>query len=567
MYEPQRSLPDSLQNGEEGLARLVTSSGSSQAFSILYERYHDLLYRYCRSILLHEADAHDAVQSTFTRALEALRRGQRDAPVRPWLFRIAHNESISMLRRRKATSALYSDLGPLSLAVEDRVGHREQVGLLLEDLQELPPRQRGAIVMRELGGLSHEDIAAALGISVSGARQAIFEARGALNEFAVGRAMACEDVRRELAEGDRRVMRRRPIRAHLRDCAACAAFATTIVGRRNGLRAVVVPIAVAPARLLVRLLGSGSTSVSNASGGSGGFFTAAFNNVSGAIAAAKPIAALAIGLTAAAGTGSVIYGLSNRTSPALTRTNPQTMQAPSPGPVAYIVRIPAAQQGHAQSGARARGAESTIGLLIADFGRTASGAVTSTLAGTTGHAPRAAMRSETRSGYAGSTAGRSSAPGPVSVQNASGSVGNGRSGQTGAGGGGSGASVPPVTGGGGNGNGDQAPGQAEGNGDGHQAPGQAKANGGANGNGHQPAVANGGNGNGGQPPGLTGGRGGVGNGGQPPGLTGGQGGVGNGGRPPGLTGGQGGVGNGGQPPGLTSTQPGNGNAGSKPHGG
>jgi hypothetical protein len=502
--------------------------------------------------------------------------------VRPWLFRIAHNESISMLRRRKATSALYSDLGPLSAAVEDRVGHREQVGLLLEDLQELPPRQRGAIVMRELGGLSHEDIGGALGISASAARQAIFEARGALNEFAVGRAMACEDVRRELGEGDRRVMRRRPIRAHLRDCAACAAFATTISGRRNGLRALAAPIMVAPTRLIVRLLGSGSTGVSDASGGGGGFFTGALTNVGGALAAAKPIAALAIGLTAAAGTGSVIYGLSNRASPGLTHANPQTMHAPPPAAEASVVPVPAAQPAQAHSGTRVRSGEPPIGLVITQFGRTAGHAVTSTLSGTTGHSPRAATRSATRGGHGRSTAGRSSAPGPVSMQNAAGGVGNGPLGQTGTGGGG-GASSPPVPGVGGNGTGDQPPGQGEanggGNGNGNPPPGQAEGNGGGNGNGNQPpgqAVANRGNGNAGQPPGLAGGRGGVGNGGQPPGLTGGPGGVGNDGQPPGLTGGPGGVGNGGQAPGLAGGQapglagghPGGGNAGAKPqHGG
>ena len=200
MEEPLRRPPGSLQIEDEQLARLITA-GDDDAFSTLYERYHELLYRYCRSILRSEADAHDAVQSAFTRALEALRRDQRDAPLRPWLFRIAHNESISMLRRHKTARELSSGLGPLSAAVEDRVGHREQVGMLLDDLQELPPRQRGAIVMRELGGLSHEEIAGALGLSVNGARQAIFEARSALNEFAEGRAMACAEPRSRNSKG------------------------------------------------------------------------------------------------------------------------------------------------------------------------------------------------------------------------------------------------------------------------------------------------------------------------------------------------------------------------------
>src|ERR1700731_436366 len=84
---------------DERLARHV-GQGDDRAFSALYSRYHQQLYRYCHSIVRHEADAQDVLQSTFTAALGALRRGQRDAPLRPWLYRIAHNEAISLVRRR-----------------------------------------------------------------------------------------------------------------------------------------------------------------------------------------------------------------------------------------------------------------------------------------------------------------------------------------------------------------------------------------------------------------------------------------------------------------------------------
>src|SRR5947209_15510128 len=90
---------------DEGLARLI-GNGSERAFAALYHRYHQQLYRYCRSMLRDDADAQDALQSTFTSAFAALRRGRRDAPLRPWLFRIAHNESVSIMRRRRPQSEL-----------------------------------------------------------------------------------------------------------------------------------------------------------------------------------------------------------------------------------------------------------------------------------------------------------------------------------------------------------------------------------------------------------------------------------------------------------------------------
>src|SRR5258705_5433706 len=99
-YRPRSRLPIRLTLlGDERLARLV-ESGSERAFVVIYERYHQPLYRYTRSILHDADDAHDALQSTLARSLAALRRGQRDAPLCPWLFRIAHNEAISVIRRR-----------------------------------------------------------------------------------------------------------------------------------------------------------------------------------------------------------------------------------------------------------------------------------------------------------------------------------------------------------------------------------------------------------------------------------------------------------------------------------
>jgi len=82
-------------------------------------------------------------------------------------------------------------------SAEDRAGDRERFVLLVADLRELPERLRGALLMRELSGLSHEEIAIALDTSVGAAKQAIFDARRGLLDFAEGRAMACEAVRRK----------------------------------------------------------------------------------------------------------------------------------------------------------------------------------------------------------------------------------------------------------------------------------------------------------------------------------------------------------------------------------
>src|SRR5688572_24933164 len=87
--------------GDERLARLA-SGGDRAAFAVIFDRYHQRLFAYCTSILHDRDDAADAVQSTMLRAMRALEGEERDIAVRPWLYRIAHNESITLLRRPAA---------------------------------------------------------------------------------------------------------------------------------------------------------------------------------------------------------------------------------------------------------------------------------------------------------------------------------------------------------------------------------------------------------------------------------------------------------------------------------
>lgn len=113
--------------------------------------------------------------------------------------------------------------------------------------------------MRELSGVSHEEIAIVLGTSVGAAKQTMFEARRSLSEFAEGRIMACDDVRKVVSDADGRTLRSRRVRAHLSDCAGCAEFAAATETRSADLRASAATLpATAAAALVARSLGAGS---------------------------------------------------------------------------------------------------------------------------------------------------------------------------------------------------------------------------------------------------------------------------------------------------------------------
>jgi RNA polymerase sigma factor (sigma-70 family) len=284
---------------DERLAQLV-AAGRERAFAVLYERYHQPLYRYCRSMLRNDQDAQDAMQSTFASALAALQESKRNAPFRPWLFRIAHNEAITVIRRRRDAGQEIPDsvLGCAASASDD-ADDRARMASLMDDLAQLPERQRAALLMRELNGLSHVEISVALATSVTAAKQAIFDARTALTEFAEGRAMACEDVRRKISERDGRVLRSRRVRSHLRDCSSCAAFAAAISERRSDLRALVPLLPAATSAALLARLGGSAPGY----GGAGG--AGAAGKLGTTALASKAAVSATVVVTAAAGLGAL----------------------------------------------------------------------------------------------------------------------------------------------------------------------------------------------------------------------------------------------------------------------
>ncbi|HWA53335.1 MAG TPA: RNA polymerase sigma factor, partial [Solirubrobacterales bacterium] len=239
------------------------SDGDQRAFTAIYKRYHQDIYRFCLSILGRPEDAQDALQNTMVKALRSLPGEQREIKLKPWLYRVAHNESIDLLRRRREGAELESAQVAAGPEIAETVAQRERLGRLLADLGELPERQRSALVMRELGGLDYEQIGVAFESSPAVARQTVYEARLGLRELETGREMSCEQVKRQLSEADGRVARRRDIRAHLRACSDCRAFRDSIESRRRDLQALAPLPAVAAASILHGLAGG------NVAGGAG----------------------------------------------------------------------------------------------------------------------------------------------------------------------------------------------------------------------------------------------------------------------------------------------------------
>jgi RNA polymerase sigma factor (sigma-70 family) len=284
--------------------------GDERAFAAIFRRYHQSLYRFCLAIVGNPEDAQDALQNTMMKVLRALPGEERKIDLKPWLYRIAHNESIDLLRRRRETRPLDAEHAVPGYGLAEDAATRERLRRLVADMRELPERQREVLVMRELAGLDFEEIGTALETSGAVVRQTLYEARQSLRQMEAGREMSCDAVTKSLSDGDGRVTRRRDVRAHLRSCADCRAFRDEIEGRRQDLAALSPLPAIAAAGMLQGLVG-GSGAV-----GGGGLAAAlgggAAKTIAGS-AAAKGVATVAVvaavGVTAADRSGVIHVGL------------------------------------------------------------------------------------------------------------------------------------------------------------------------------------------------------------------------------------------------------------------
>jgi RNA polymerase sigma factor (sigma-70 family) len=160
------------------LVRLVRA-GSEPAFEEIVRRYGTALQRYAAAIVTSNR-AEDVTQDAFTKAYIALKGTGKEITLKPWLYRIVRNTALNELRDAPPKTGELDERAIGGEEPLDTIERREQVESLMAGLSELPEPQRAAIVMRELEGLSHEQIAKSLGVSGGAVRQSIYRARTSL---------------------------------------------------------------------------------------------------------------------------------------------------------------------------------------------------------------------------------------------------------------------------------------------------------------------------------------------------------------------------------------------------
>jgi RNA polymerase sigma-70 factor (ECF subfamily) len=212
-------------------------AGDEAAFADLAQRHRRELHVHCYRMLASFDDAEDAVQETFLRAWRGREGFDGGSQLRAWLYRIATNVCLDVIRRRsRRLTALHSfaevpwmqpypdqlldEVAPSAEQPDAVVVERETIELaLLAALQVLPPRQRAALIARDVIGWQASETAALLDTSVAAANSALQRARATMQEHLPAR-------RAEWSAGkpsaEERALLDRFIDAHERNDAAAA---------------------------------------------------------------------------------------------------------------------------------------------------------------------------------------------------------------------------------------------------------------------------------------------------------------------------------------------------------
>lgn len=169
-YNPDIELDEAVEN---------LRNGSAEAFQILYQKYHDRVYRFCLRMLGSEQMAKDAFQETFVKVYEK-RETFKGENFAAWLFTISRHICYNMIRANKTHSSFDESFHEVKVQKSTDFGLKKA---LEEAIASLPTSLREAFILREYEDLTYHEIAEVLNIDLSLAKIRVFRARKQLQEI------------------------------------------------------------------------------------------------------------------------------------------------------------------------------------------------------------------------------------------------------------------------------------------------------------------------------------------------------------------------------------------------
>ncbi len=239
------------------------------AFEQLHARHQPEVLAFCRHLTGSREDAEDAVQHTFLAAYRQIAASDEPQEWRPWLFTVARNRCLTLLRARREHSLAeaadeLTSFDGLAIQVE----RRQELRDLVRDMAGLPEPQRAALVLSQLDALDYREIGTVLGVTPEKVKALVFQARSSLASTREAREAPCLEIRREIATARGPALRRRLLRRHIGQCAGCRDFEVTVRRQRSdlGMLLPVAPSAGLAQAVLGQALGREGATAASAGG-------------------------------------------------------------------------------------------------------------------------------------------------------------------------------------------------------------------------------------------------------------------------------------------------------------
>jgi len=170
---------------EQELIQMVRQPRTRDAgFKIIYNRYHRELYGYIRKIVITHENADDVLQNTLMKVFRNLTGFRGDASLKSWIYRIAHNEALQLLRKNKRQATIHSEeIREYNLYADPYFRGERVHELLLEAVASLPERQKQVFELKYFEDFKYSEIAEVLQVTEGALKASYHHAVKKITEF------------------------------------------------------------------------------------------------------------------------------------------------------------------------------------------------------------------------------------------------------------------------------------------------------------------------------------------------------------------------------------------------
>lgn len=165
--------PNNKDRETDEAAAVRVQNGDAEAFSVLLERYEKKISRYARKFLSHPDDVKDIVQDVFVKAYVNIKSFDAARRFSPWIYRIAHNEFINALKKKKTEKIAFIDFDlllphPVAPETADADVDRQDLRRLLDrGIEKMPAKYREPLVLYYFEDMNYREIADIIHLPIS----------------------------------------------------------------------------------------------------------------------------------------------------------------------------------------------------------------------------------------------------------------------------------------------------------------------------------------------------------------------------------------------------------------